>query len=231
MKRTIFMLVLVGMLPLAACEKKTAITPAQPKAAEMKKPATVGETKEAVAQTPASQPQVASQPVKTGNPVVIMKTSKGEIRIELAPDKAPITVGNFLTYVQSGHYNGTIFHRVIPGFMIQGGGMTANMVPKATNPPIKNEAANGLKNDRGTIAMARTQAPDSATCQFFINVADNTALDYAGSGQEGYAVFGKVIAGMDVVDTIIKVPVRNVGMNANVPVEPVFIESVAAANK
>lgn len=164
------------------------------------------------------------------NPVVSIKTSKGEIRVELYPDKAPITVANFLDYVKSGFYSGTIFHRVIPGFMIQGGGMTPDMEKKPTKPAIKNEANNGLKNDRGTIAMARLNPPHTATSQFFINVADNAPLNYAGPGREGYAVFGKVISGMNVADAIVKVPTRNVGPYGNVPAEPVVIESVSIVN-
>jgi cyclophilin family peptidyl-prolyl cis-trans isomerase len=164
------------------------------------------------------------------NPVVSIKTNKGEIKIELYPDKAPITVANFLDYVKSGFYGGTVFHRVIPGFMIQGGGMTPDMQPKPTKPPIKNEANNGLKNDRGTIAMARQNPPHTATCQFFINVADNAMLNYAGPGREGYAVFGKVISGMEVADAIVKVPTRTVGPHRDVPAEPVVIESISIVN-
>jgi peptidyl-prolyl cis-trans isomerase A (cyclophilin A) len=219
MKRVVFVMVMTGMLSLAACKEKAAVKPAQPQAKETAIPAAV-------------KPQApTAQPIKAGNPVVILKTSKGQIQIELYPDKAPITVTNFLTYVKSGHYNGTIFHRVIPGFMIQGGGMTPDMKEKSTNPPIKNEGRNGLKNDRGTIAMARTPAPDSATSQFFINVNNNVMLNYAGPGREGYAVFGKVVAGMDIADAIVSVPTKNVGMNGDVPVAPIIIESVTVANQ
>ncbi|MCE5185171.1 MAG: peptidyl-prolyl cis-trans isomerase [Planctomycetaceae bacterium] len=159
--------------------------------------------------------------------MVSVKTSMGEIKIELLPDKAPITVKNFLAYVESGFYNSTIFHRVIPGFMIQGGGMTADMQEKPTQAPIKNEASNGLKNDRGTIAMARLNPPDTATCQFFINVADNAQLNYGGKARPGYAVFGRVIEGMSVADAIVRVPTKNVGPHGNVPVQPIVIESVS----
>ena len=162
--------------------------------------------------------------VSVGNKVKL-QTSMGDIVIELNPEKAPITVNNFLGYVSSGFYDGLIFHRIIKGFMIQGGGFTPDMDQKKTNAPIKIESSNGLSNDRGTIAMARTSVPDSATSQFFINHANNDFLNYAGPGNPGYAVFGKVIEGMDVVDKIadVKTTRRN-GMD-DVPVEPVVIES------
>lgn len=167
-----------------------------------------------------------SQP-QGGGPVVLMSTSMGDIKIELYDKEAPETVKNFLSYVNDKFYDGTIFHRVIPGFMIQGGGFTATMEQKPTKPPIKNEAGNGLKNTTGTIAMARTSVPDSATSQFFINVKDNDFLnrDKAQDGV-GYAVFGKVIEGMDVVRKIEQVPTGRRGMHADVPLEPVVIKSV-----
>ena len=159
--------------------------------------------------------------------IVEMKTSEGKIQIELWADKAPITVKNFVSYVEEGFYDGTIFHRVIDNFMIQGGGFTVEMNQKKPHEPIKNEAGNGLKNDRGTIAMARTNVVDSATSQFFINVKDNDPLNHRDDTQPGfgYAVFGKVIEGMDVVDQIKKVATKNVGGHQNVPVKPVVIES------
>jgi cyclophilin family peptidyl-prolyl cis-trans isomerase len=159
--------------------------------------------------------------------IVEMKTSEGKIRIELWADKAPETVKNFLRYVGEGLYDGTIFHRVIDNFMIQGGGFTADMNQKKTHEPIKNEAAGTLKNDRGTIAMARTNVVDSATSQFFINLKDNDFLNHRDASPMGfgYAVFGKVIEGMDVVDKIAKVPTANAGPHQNVPVKPVVIES------
>jgi peptidyl-prolyl cis-trans isomerase A (cyclophilin A) len=166
----------------------------------------------------------ASEKDKETSTVVILKTSLGEIKIELDAEKAPITVENFLGYVDDGFYDGTVFHRVIPGFMVQGGGMAADMAPKQTKAPIKNEADNGLVNDRGTLAMARTAAKDSATAQFFINVKDNDFLNH-GTRDFGYAVFAKVTEGMDVVDKIAAVPTGNKGMHQNVPVEPVLIES------
>ena len=165
-----------------------------------------------------------------GNPVVIMSTSKGDIKIELFKDKAPITVENFLSYVNDGFYDGTIFHRVIPNFMIQGGGFTPDFNQKPTKQPIKNEAANGLKNLRGTVAMARTQVVDSATSQFFINLVDNSFLD-KGVRDYGYAVFGKVIDGMDVVDAIGAVETGHKGMYGDVPQEDVVIKSVKVVEK
>ena len=159
-------------------------------------------------------------------PKVEMQTSLGRIVIELDDAKAPGSTKNFLAYVQDGFYNGTVFHRVMPGFMIQGGGFTADMTQKPTKAPIQNEAKNGLKNARGTIAMARTQDPHSATAQFFINHVDNVMLDYPSRDNWGYAVFGKVTEGMDVVDKIAQVRAGNRGMHQNVPVEPVVIQSV-----
>ena len=161
------------------------------------------------------------------NPKVIMDTSKGQLTIELYPDKAPETVKNFLAYVDAGFYNGTIFHRVIPKFMIQGGGFTPDMQQKGTRAPIKIESDNGLKNDRGTLAMARTQDPNSATAQFFINSVDNGFLNFTAKTPKGwgYAVFGKVVKGMEVVDEISKVKTGA----QDVPVETVTITSVKRA--
>ncbi|MBN1796837.1 MAG: peptidyl-prolyl cis-trans isomerase [Sedimentisphaerales bacterium] len=156
---------------------------------------------------------------------VELKTSSGDIVIELDTEKAPITVANFLNYAKEGHYNSTIFHRVIKDFMIQGGGFTADMDKKVTKPPIKNEASNGLVNLRGTIAMARTPHPDSATCQFFINHKDNPNLNYIAGKSAGYAVFGKVVKGMETVDKIAVVKTTTKAGMRDVPVEPVLIES------
>ena len=158
------------------------------------------------APAPAPAPKVAPKPKAPSLPIVALETSKGTIKLELYPEKAPKTVENFLAYVDSGFYTGTVFHRVIPGFMIQGGGMTAGLEKKATRDPITNEAQNGLQNDRGTIAMARTFMPHSATAQFFINHKDNAMLNNSPQNGWGYAVFGKVIEGMDVVDAIAAVP-------------------------
>jgi peptidyl-prolyl cis-trans isomerase A (cyclophilin A)/peptidyl-prolyl cis-trans isomerase B (cyclophilin B) len=158
-------------------------------------------------------------------PHVLLKTSMGDIVLELNQEKAPGSVENFLKYVKKGQYNGTIFHRVINGFMIQGGGFDKNMKEKATDAPIKNEAKNGLKNEVYTVAMARTSDPHSATAQFFINVADNRALDYPSRDGWGYAVFGKVIQGANVVDQIKQVRTTSSGMYSDVPMTPVVIES------
>jgi cyclophilin family peptidyl-prolyl cis-trans isomerase len=160
------------------------------------------------------------------NPKVMLETTLGDITIELNPDKAPVTVKNFLDYVDSGFYDGTIFHRVIKGFMIQGGGLTESMQEKTNKEAITNEADNGLKNNRGTIAMARTGYPHSATSQFFINTVDNAFLNFRSKNAEGYGycVFGKVVNGMDVVDAIEKVQTANRGGHQDVPMNPVIIK-------
>lgn len=192
---------------------------------------------EKAAEKPADKPAAAA-----ATPKVRLKTSEGEIVIELNKEKAPVTVENFLGYVKKKHYDGTVFHRVIDGFMIQGGGFSLDggkLVEKATGKGIKNEGQNGLKNDRGTIAMARTSDPDSATAQFFINVVDNAMLNYPSNG--GYAVFGKVVEGMDVVDKIKAAQTATSALNmihpvtgekieapaGDVPVKPVVIQSAA----
>ena len=159
------------------------------------------------------------------NPIVIMETSLGPIEIELNPEQAPITVENFVDYTNKGFYDGTIFHRVIPGFMAQGGGFEANMSQKPTSAPIKNESNNGLKNKRGTIAMARTSAPNSATSQFYINLVDNDFLNGTNS-KPGYTVFGQVINGMDIVDKMTKIPTGRSGPHGDVPKETITIKSV-----
>jgi peptidyl-prolyl cis-trans isomerase A (cyclophilin A)/peptidyl-prolyl cis-trans isomerase B (cyclophilin B) len=159
------------------------------------------------------------------DPQVALKTSMGEIVLELDQEKAPITVANFLQYAKSGFYKGTIFHRVIDGFMIQGGGMDAKMANRKTRPPIKNESTNGLSNAAYTVAMAREDSPDSATSQFFINVADNFGLDAMNRVGAGYTVFGKVVKGKEVVDKIKGVLVDDIRGQQNVPVTPVVIES------
>jgi peptidyl-prolyl cis-trans isomerase A (cyclophilin A) len=162
------------------------------------------------------------------NPVVLMETSMGNVKIELFAKEAPISVQNFLGYVKKGFYKGTIFHRVIPGFMAQGGGLTAELQPKPGDmPPIKNEADNGLTNDRGTLAMARTGDPNSATSQFFINVVNNDRLNRPNPDGFGYAVFGKVIEGMDVVDKMMAAPQKQKNrVFQNVPVTPIVIKDV-----
>jgi cyclophilin family peptidyl-prolyl cis-trans isomerase len=166
--------------------------------------------------------------VASGNPVVRMSTSLGVVELELLPEKAPATVKNFLDYVAIGHYDGTVFHRVIPGFMIQGGGFEPGLRQKDTRDPVRNEADNGLKNLRGTVAMARTLEPHSATAQFFINLADNDFLDHRDKSLRGwgYAVFGRVVKGMDVVDRIAQVPTTSVGPHQDVPRTEVVIQKM-----
>jgi cyclophilin family peptidyl-prolyl cis-trans isomerase len=173
------------------------------------------------------QPKSCAALLKGTAPMKVkLTTSMGPITLQLDKEKAPVTVENFAKYVDSGHYDGTIFHRVIDGFMIQGGGFDKDMRQKPTQAPIKNEAANGLKNDKYTIAMARTSDPNSASAQFFINVKDNDFLNYSAPTMQGwgYAVFGKVTEGQDVVDKIAKVATGNRGMHQNVPSQPVVIE-------
>ena len=164
---------------------------------------------------------------------VKMQTTHGPITIQLHSDKAPKTVDNFVNYVNSGFYNGTLFHRVIKGFMIQGGGMETGMREKMTNTPIENEATNGLSNTVGTVAMARTSDPHSATAQFFINIADNVFLNHTGKTERGwgYCVFGEVVEGMETVNKIKKVATGNQGMHQDVPIEDVIIESASVLNK
>ena len=175
-----------------------------------------------------AQPPSAPQPAP-GNPVVVVSTNAGDITLELFKDRAPVSVENFLQYVADGFYAGTMFHRVIANFMVQGGGFQPGMIEKSTRPPILNEATNGLSNVRGTVGMARTRALRSATSQFYINVADNRSkLDHRGYGPDdfGYAVFGRVLSGMEVVDRIAAMPTRMTGPHADVPVEDVVITGV-----
>ncbi len=178
---------------------------------------------------PAAPAPTAKPPAPTGTPKVALETTMGRIVIELNPQKAPGTVANFLSYVDAGFYNGTVFHRVIDNFMIQGGAFTSRMDAKTPNGPIKNEADNLLANLRGTIAMARTADPDSATCQFFINLVDNASLNHKSKTPKGwgYTVFGKVIEGMDVVDAIGKVKTTTKNGAADNPVEPVIIQKAS----
>ena len=168
-----------------------------------------------------------------GNPMVVLSTSMGDIKIELYADKAPVTVKNFLDYAKAGYYDGTTFHRVIPNFMIQGGGMTAEMQEKkGARPPIKNESDNGLKNETGTVAMARTSVPDSATSQFFINTKDNSFLNRESAQDKvGYAVFGKVVEGMDVVKKIEQAKTMSKGPHQNVPVDAIVIKSAKVVSE
>ena len=209
------MLVVTTVALIDGCDKKESEispVPAQPQVQAVEKVEERTVSKESK--------QVAEELKK-----VKLETSMGEIVIELNEEAAPITVKNFLRYVEEGFFDGTIFHRVIPNFMIQGGGFTADMRQRKTHAPIVNEADNGLKNARGTIAMARTGDPDSATAQFFINHKNNEFLDYAGPEKPGYAVFGKVAEGMDVVDAIAAVKTATQMGMRDVPVEPVVIKS------
>lgn len=207
-------LALAGGLPAAAQDGMD--PPPEPGAAE-----------EMAAEPAVTEPAAEIEPTKETD-MVIIKTTRGDITVKLAADKAPLTVANFLAYADAGHYDGTIFHRVIDGFMIQGGGFDKEMRQKPTKAPIKNEAANGLKNKRGTLAMARTPIVDSATSQFFINVKDNGFLDFRAPNPQGfgYCVFGEVAAGMDVVDQIKAVRTGVKAGMADVPLEPVEILSV-----
>lgn len=180
---------------------------------------------EVVQETDAAPEEEQKSEEKEKEPMVIIKTNKGDIKLKLDAEKAPVTVENFLKYVDDGHYNGTIFHRVIENFMIQGGGFTEDMKQKTTRPPIKNEAGNGLENKKGTIAMARTPAIDSATSQFFINVVDNPFLNHSSETPQGfgYCVFAEVVDGLDVVEAIRKVPTGQTGPHGDVPKEPIEI--------
>jgi cyclophilin family peptidyl-prolyl cis-trans isomerase len=180
-----------------------------------------------VSQTPISAAPPAPLTPAPGNPVAVISTSMGDITVELFKEQAPVSTENFLRYVQEGFYPGTIFHRVVRGFVVQGGGYQPGMVEKSTHPPIQNEATNGLKNIRGSLAMARTQTLRSATSQFYINVANNSALDHRGINPPdfGYAVFGRVLSGMEVVDKIAEVPTDREN-----PVTPVVIKGVTIRN-
>ncbi len=210
-----------------------AMRPFQVPAAEQK-PTQAPEQREATqptGQQDTTKATEAKDAQQTRIPVVVMETSEGAIKIELWPDKAPATVANFLRYTDEGFYSGTIFHRVIANFMIQGGGFTSKMERKEPHDPIKNEARTDTKNLRGTIAMARTNVIDSASSQFFINTKDNPALDHRDNSSTGfgYAVFGKVVEGMDVVDKIGGVQTTSVGPHSNVPAKPVLINKVSRA--
>jgi peptidyl-prolyl cis-trans isomerase A (cyclophilin A) len=178
----------------------------------------------------AALPVARAADAPAAQPKVEFVTTMGNFVVQLDPARAPKTVANFLDYVKSGFYKGTIFHRVIPGFMVQGGGFTADMQKKPTRAPIPLESQNGLRNLKGTIAMARTSDPNSATSQFFVNVVDNASLDYPKPDGYGYAVFGKVISGMNVIEKIVAVPTKNEGMFQNVPVKPIVIEYAKLLN-
>ena len=199
----LFVFIVVSIVPLTGCDK----------------------TKEPTITTKTEKPEMQNKTKNTESKLVKLETTYGDILIELNEKAAPVTVKNFISYVEEGFYNGTIFHRVISGFMVQGGGFTPDMSKKSTHPAIINEANNGLKNNRGTVAMARTNNPNSATSQFFINHKDNDSLNYPGPYKPGYAVFGKVIEGMDVVDKIAAVKTTRKGPSSDVPVETIEIKS------
>jgi len=221
--RSIWMLAALGLVLTTGCGGGSPPPPAE-EPAEVPAPPAPAEEEE---------PAAEDVPAPTGaNPMVEMRTSLGTMTIELYPDKAPKTVANFLQYVRDGFYDGTVFHRVISSFMIQGGGFTPDMAEKSTRAPIENEAANGLKNVRGSIAMARTGDPHSASSQFFINTVDNPFLDFTGATVQGYgyAVFGQVVAGLETLDAIRKVSTASRGGHDDVPVSPVVIESVRVLN-
>ncbi len=235
LRLTIGLAFLSAWLTASACSQEGGTAEPRPTktptTAPTKPPMTQAPAK-APAATPPAQPQAtapqAASPAAERTPVyVLMTTSEGEIVLELDAAKAPVSVENFLGYTESGFYDGTIFHRVMSTFMIQGGGYTPDLTKKDTGPPIVNEFRNGLKNERGTIAMARLTDPNSATSQFFINVVDNAGLDQRASDGAAYAVFGKVVAGMDVVDAIKAVPTgTKLRRYENAPIEDVVIESV-----
>jgi cyclophilin family peptidyl-prolyl cis-trans isomerase len=186
------------------------------------------DNKPAAPAIPDAKPAENIQPLK-GIVKVTLETSKGTLELELDADKAPLSVANFVNYAKKGHYDGTIFHRVIPGFMIQGGGFTADMQQKPTDKAIQCESKNGLKNTKGTLAMARTSDPHSATSQFFVNVKDNSFLDFPGQDGWGYCVFGKVTKGMEVVEAIVAAPSTTKAPHQNVPVDPITITKVTVA--
>lgn len=230
--RRYFLLALALLVFLVSCssqpETETIAEPAAPIEETTEVPDEEPPTEEPVVAEAPSPPVPAPKAAPAGPPVVVMQTNKGAIRIELFADKAPKSVANFLAYVDDGFYDGTIFHRVIPDFMIQGGGFNPDMSEKSTRAPIENESKGGESNVRGTIAMARTQDPHSATAQFYINHGNNAMLDFGARGpnQWGYAVFGRVIEGMAVVDAIAAGATGNRGRYADVPVETVTIQSV-----
>ena len=219
------LLALVLMLPALALAQATTDKPAAPPKAAAKPP--VAKPVPKAPAKPAAKAETATATDAQGPSKVLIKTSLGDITVELYADKAPKSVENFLAYARSGFYDGTIFHRVIADFMIQGGGFTADLRQKKTRAPVVNESKNGLSNLRGTLAMARTADPNSATAQFFINTVDNQRLDYAGDANPGYCVFGKVTAGLDVVDKIRAVPTGAQGpFRSDVPTTAVVIEKV-----
>lgn len=222
--RSKWMLAALGLMVTIGCGGGSPPPPAEEPKEAPAPPVPTAPSKEEPAASPATP--------STGNPMVEMRTSLGTMKIELYPDKAPKTVENFLQYAREGFYDGTVFHRVISGFMIQGGGFTPDMSEKETRAPIENEASNGLKNVRGSIAMARTGDPHSASSQFFINTVDNPGLDFTAETVQGfgYAVFGQVVEGLETLDAIKKVSTGSRGGHDDVPADPVVIESVRVLN-
>ena len=219
-----WMLAAMGLMVTMACGGGSPPPPAEEPAPAGEAPAPPAPSKE--------DPAVSPKTPRTGNPMVEMRTRLGTMKIELYADKAPKTVENFLQYAREGFYDGTVFHRVISGFMIQGGGLTPDMSEKETRAPIENEASNGLKNVRGSLAMARTGDPHSASSQFFINTVDNPFLDFQDESVRGwgYAVFGKVVEGLETLDAIKKVSTGSRDGQDDVPLDPVVIESVRILN-
>jgi peptidyl-prolyl cis-trans isomerase B (cyclophilin B) len=215
---------MTGILASLVCLLALAAPAAQPTPKKAQSPAPKAQSAAPKAQS--AKPATPKPPA--ANPRVLLDTTKGKIVVELFADKAPKTVKNFLDYVKAGQYNGTIFHRVIPGFMAQAGGFTPDMTEKPTRAPVQNEADNRVSNDRGTLAMARTADPNSASAQFFINVANNAPLNFQSKTPQGwgYAVFGKVLEGMEVVDAIVAVPTTTKGPYGDVPVDPIVIRKV-----
>jgi peptidyl-prolyl cis-trans isomerase A (cyclophilin A) len=226
-KRLLLALALLAPAFAFAQDTTAPAKPAVKAAAKAVKPAAAKPAPKPAEKTTA---KVAAADASGAPPKVLIKTSMGDITVELYPDKAPKSVENFLTYVKSGFYDGTIFHRVIAGFMIQGGGFNKDLTMKKTRAPVANESKNGLSNLRGTLAMARTADPNSATAQFFINTVDNPRLDYASDAEPGYCVFGKVTAGLDVVDKIRAVPTGPQGpFRSDVPTTQITIQKVSLA--
>ncbi len=220
---------LAAAIVLATVAGWTAVIPGQSSGTVPEDCLQTGPSQTRVVHAPPLQAPSPALTPAPGNPVAVISTSLGDIAVELFRDRAPVSVENFVQYVAEGFYSGTVFHRVVPGFMIQGGGYSVLMVEKGTRPPIRNEAANGLRNARGTLGMARQQSLRSATSQFYINVADNRSLDHTGYSPQdfGYAVFGRVLSGMDVADRIAAVPTAPAGGMENVPVDPVIIKGIA----
>ena len=226
--RLLVILTAVALLP-AGCGKDKSIEPAEETQTEKKVETEETTQKNEKPEPPVTKTEPKKPAIEDNTLKVKLETTKGDIVIELNEEKAPVTVENFLRYAKEGFFDGTIFHRVIADFMVQGGGFTEDMTKKPTHDAIVNEAGNGLKNDRGTIAMARTPNPNSASSQFFINLKNNDFLNYTGPQNPGYAVFGKVVEGLDVVDAIAAVKTTRKGVYSDVPAEAIVIKSASVA--